>query len=140
MLFDAGILTVLAVKLSSPVEIIVVLALLGWPLPLLFGWMVFALTNPAHHLYIVRDGRTHHIKTTLSNKNWGTFYSDLCHSIEAYQQKYTPTSASASQGVDADSVPNGPVYQTAPPSARAGQLAAEHDPAASANGDSSNGQ
>lgn len=140
LLIDVGILTIIAVHLSTPLGMIVVLALVGWPLPLLFGWMLFALTNPAHHLYIVRDGKTHHIKTTLSNRDWGTFYSDLCHSIEAYQQKYTLASASVREGIDADSVPNGPVSQTAPPSARAGQLAAEHDPGASADGDSSNGR
>lgn len=72
----------------------IVLILVGWPIPILVYWLVHSILNPIHQLYVVRDGRTHVIKLTLSSARFAAFYAELAHRIREYQSKF-PSAQSA---------------------------------------------
>ncbi|MGC8560325.1 MAG: hypothetical protein ACP5O1_06555 [Phycisphaerae bacterium] len=63
--------------------------LIGWPIPVLVYWLVFSLLNPIHQMYIVRAGRTHEIKVTLSYTKFSAFYAELCRRIREFQSQFS---------------------------------------------------
>ena len=76
---------------------IIVLLLVGWPIPVLTYWMVSSFVNPIHQMYIVRTGRTHQIKLTISSAKFSTFYAELCRHIREYQSQFRPTGQPVSE-------------------------------------------
>ncbi len=101
-MIDAAICTLFVISAYSVQGKIVLLVLFGWPLPILSSWTVFTILNPPHRLFIVRAGRPHEIRTTLSKAKFARFYSDLCVGIRQYQGQVplagAPTSAPPAEG------------------------------------------
>ncbi len=67
---------------------IIILLLVGWPIPVLIYWMVFSILNPIRQIYMVRAGRTHQIRVAVSSTKFFTFYTELCRRIRDYQSRF----------------------------------------------------
>ena len=107
--------------ISFHLKIIVVL-LVGWPIPVLIYWMVSSILNPIRQMYIVRAGRTHRIKATVSSAKFSTFHAELCRHIREYQSQFP----SAGQAVAENSAMASP--ETATIEVQAGEAAEGETP------------
>ena len=84
-IIDALICALVVVSRATVMTKIVLLVLIGWPLPLLAGWAIFPSLTPTHRLFIIRAGWPYEIRIKLSRANYARFYSELCLRIRQYQ-------------------------------------------------------
>lgn len=113
LVVDVGVF-LLAVATKPPAGVILVLViLLGWPVPILIYRMIYSALNPIHQIYIVRQGRTHIIKTTLPRRKFAEFHAQLCRNIRDYQSRFTTVESAAIE--DASVSPAPPEETPAPP-------------------------
>ncbi len=73
--------------ISFHLKIIIVL-LVGWPIPVLGYWIVASIRSPIRQMYIVRAGRTHQIRLAISSAKFSTFHAELCRHIREYQSQF----------------------------------------------------